>query len=266
MDQPPSFQNAQYPHHVCQLRKSLHGLKQVPHELFHKLTNKLLQLGFQGSKIDTSLYFTLTGPIHLLIYVDDILILGPSLSQICHLITSLSRCFKLKDFGPASRFLEIEFQSHQNGFLLTQTQYTISILHILKMENCKPLPTPCPTTCFAASYKVTNHSHLCRRVVGALQYLNFTPLDISCAINQACRSMHSPQPVNWICLRHLLCYLKGTITHGLYFNCLSPNSLTSFSDADWAGDSSNHRSTSGFLAYLNNNLVSWSSKKQPTVA
>ena len=133
MDQPPGFQDAQYPHHVCKLRKSLYGLKQAPREWFQKLTSRLLQLGFQGSKTDTSLYFTHKGPIYLLIYVDDILILGPSLPQIRHLITSLSTHFKLKDLGPATRFLGIEFQSHQNGYLLTQTQYTISILRLLKM-------------------------------------------------------------------------------------------------------------------------------------
>ena len=78
--------------------------------------------------------------------------------------------------------------------------------------------------------------------------------------------MHSPHPTDWIQLKYLLRYLKGTITHGLYFNRLPANSITSFSDADWAGDVSNRRSTNGFLVYLGNNLVSWSSKKQPTVA
>ena len=78
--------------------------------------------------------------------------------------------------------------------------------------------------------------------------------------------MHSPQPVDWSRLKHLLRYLKGTITHGLYFSKHSPMSLTSFSDADWAGDKSDRRSTSRFLIYLGNNLISWNSKKQPTVA
>ena len=55
MDQPQGFQNQQYPHHVCQLQKSLYGLKQSPGEWFQKLTNRLLQLGFQGSKTNTSL-------------------------------------------------------------------------------------------------------------------------------------------------------------------------------------------------------------------
>ena len=168
MDQPPGFQDAQYPHHVCQLRKSLYGLKQAPWEWFQKLTSRLLQLGFQGSKTDTSLYFTHTVPIYLLIYVDDILILGPSLPQIRHLITSLSTHFKLKDLGPASRFLGIKFQSHQNGYLLKHTQYTISILRMIKMENCKPLSTPCPLTCSAVSCKTTDDSHLYWRIVGAL--------------------------------------------------------------------------------------------------
>ena len=78
--------------------------------------------------------------------------------------------------------------------------------------------------------------------------------------------MHSPQLVDWIRLKHLLCHIKGTIAHGLYFSRASPVLLTSFGDADWAGDTSDRRSTNGFLIYLCRNLVSWSSKKQPTVA
>ena len=134
------------------------------------------------------------------------------------------------------------------------------------MENCIPLPTPCPITCSKTSFKVIGNPNLYRRAISALQYLNFTRPDISYAVNQACRSMHSPQPTDWIHLKHLLHYLKGTITHGLYFSHTSPISLTSFSDVDWAGDFSDRRSTSGFLIYLRNNLISWSSKKQITVA
>ena len=133
------------------------------------------------------------------------------------------------------------------------------------MENCKPLPMPCSITCLTASTKLVDNPHLYRRVVGDLQYLLFTRQDIAYAVNQACRSMHSPQSADWIPLKHLLRYLKGTVTHGLYFYNRSSTSLTAFSDADWAGDSNNRRSTSGFLIYFCNNLISWSSKKQPIV-
>ena len=260
MDQPQGFQNHQYPHHVCKLEKSLYGLKQAPWEWFQKLTTRLLQLGFQASKTDTSLYYTLKGPIYLLIYVDDKLILSPSLLQIRQLIDSLATHFKLKDLGPSSRCLGVELQPHQNGFLLTETQCTVSILRILKMENCKPLPTPCLITCSTTSTKLVDNPHLYRRIVGALQYHNFTRPDIAYAVNQACCSMYSPQSTNWIRLKHLLRYLKGSVTHGLYFNRQPPISLTSFSDADWADDSTDRRSTSRFLIYFGNNLISWSSK------
>ena len=78
--------------------------------------------------------------------------------------------------------------------------------------------------------------------------------------------MHSPTIADWLCLKYLLRYLKGTVTHVLHYACPSPLLLTSFSDADWAGDSSDRRPTSGFLIYLGRDLLSWSSKKQPTVA
>ena len=133
------------------------------------------------------------------------------------------------------------------------------------MENCKPLLTPYPLTCSDMVTKDIDNMTLYQRTVGALQYLNFTRPDIPYAVNQACRSMHSPQSADWIRLKHLLRYLKGTITHDIYFNRTSPISLTSFSDVDWAGDSLDRRSTSGFLVYLGNNLISWSSKKQVTV-
>ena len=113
---------------------------------------------------------------------------------------------------------------------------------------------------------IPDNSHLYRQIVGAIQYLNFTRRYISYAVNQACRSMHSPQFADWARLKHLLRYLKYTVTHELHFSRASLVLLTSFSDADWAEDSSDRRSTSGFLIYLGHNLVSWSSKKQPTVA
>ena len=245
MDKPPGFHHPQHPHYICQLRISLYDLKQATREWYQKLTRQLFDLGFQGSKTDTSLYCTTTIPLYILIYVDDILVIGPSSSQIDNLVTSLKSHFRLKDLGHASHFLGIELQKHRDGFTLTQTQYTLSILHMLKMEHCKLLRSP--TTCLTIRSRILDNSHLYRRIVGALQYLNFTRPDISYAVNQACRSMHSPKVADWARLKHLLQYLKGTVTHGLFFSHNSPVLLTSFSDADWAGDSCDRRSTSGFL-------------------
>ena len=78
--------------------------------------------------------------------------------------------------------------------------------------------------------------------------------------------MHSPQNSDWIRLKHLLRYLKGTIDYGLHIKRNPDLSITAYSDADWAGNAADRRSTGGYLIYLGCNLISWSSKKQPTVA
>ena len=42
--------------------------------------------------------------------------------------------------------------------------------------------------------------------------------------------------------------------------------LSAYTDADWAGDPDDRRSTSGFLVYLGHNAITWSAKKQPIVS
>ena len=148
--------------------------------------------------ISTSLFFLNTGPIYLLIYVDDILILGPSSTQINALVRSLGQHFTLRDLGTASHFLGIEFCPSKNGFFLTQGHYIASILKRLNMTQCKPLATPSPVANPTSKSGTHEDPALYRSVVGALQYLNITRPDIAFAVSQACRSMHSPQHSDWI--------------------------------------------------------------------
>lgn len=123
-----------------------------------------------------SLSFAFSGPLYILIYVDDNLVLGPSATHIQNLITALASHFKLKDFGLASKFLGIEFHKYQDGYLLTQVNYTTALLQSLNMEHCKPLLNLSPTSCPNSSLKVTPDPFVYRRAVRALQF----------AINQAC--------------------------------------------------------------------------------
>jgi hypothetical protein len=76
MVQPPGFINPNCPQHVCKLQKAIYGLKQAPRAWFSRLSTKLLQLGFVGSKVDSSLFIYRTKDVtmYLLIYVDDIII------------------------------------------------------------------------------------------------------------------------------------------------------------------------------------------------
>ena len=78
--------------------------------------------------------------------------------------------------------------------------------------------------------------------------------------------MHSPTDIHWTAVKHLLRYLKHTLWYTLYFSFDNTISLHCFSDSDWEGCPDTRRSTSGYGIYLGNSLISWSAKKQNTVA
>jgi hypothetical protein len=100
-----------------------------------------------------------------------------------------------------------------------------------------------------------------RSLAGALQYLTFTRLDITYAVQQVCLHMHDPQEPHLTALRRLLCYLRGTLDYGLLLYRASSTDLVVYTDADWAGCLDTRRSTSGYAVFLGDNLVSWSSKR-----
>ena len=78
--------------------------------------------------------------------------------------------------------------------------------------------------------------------------------------------MHSPSNSHWGALKRLLRYLKGTISHGLLLSNTCDMVIKAFSDVDWASCPDDRRSTTGYVVYLGNNPISWSSKKQHTIA
>ena len=81
-----------------------------------------------------------------------------------------------------------------------------------------------------------------------------------------------PTEVHWLACKRVLRYLKGTTHIGVMFGATSSATPLNivlqpcFTDADWAGDNTDRRSTTGYLMKVNGNTVSWTSKKQATVA
>ncbi|XP_071681397.1 uncharacterized mitochondrial protein AtMg00810-like [Lolium perenne] len=103
-------------------------------------------------------------------------------------------------------------------------------------------------------------------VVGSLAYLTLTRPDISFAVNKVCQFLSQPTEVHWEAVKRILRYVKGTLDTGLRIRRSLQQSVSIFTDADWAGDVDDRRSTSGFAVFVGPNLISWSSKKQPTVS
>jgi len=270
MVQPPGFVHPSFPNHVCKLKKAIYGLKQAPRAWFSRLSDKLIQLGFVGSKADTSLflYRTETITMYLLIYVDDIIITASDPAAITELLQLLSADFAVKDLGDLHYFLGVEVLKMDSGLLLSQKRYIMDLLKKTNMHEAKPITSPMASSSTLSAFTGApmDDPSLYRSTVGSLQYLSLTRPDLSYAVNRVCQFMHRPLQPHWQAVKRILRYLKHTISHGLLLHRNSHNTLQAYSDADWAGCSDDRRSTGAYCVYLGSNLISWSSRKQPTVS
>ncbi|XP_020680552.1 uncharacterized protein LOC110098160 [Dendrobium catenatum] len=172
----------------------------------------------------------------------------------------------MRNLGSLHQFLGITAERTSTGLLLHQTKYAESILARAGMTNCKPLETPSnPKTNVSTESPTFSNPTLYRQLVRALQYLTLTRPDIAYAVNRASQAMHIPTEVQFSALKRILRYIRGTVHYGLP---LTGNSLTltSYSDSDCARDQQDRKSTIGYCNFLGNSLISWSLKKQSTIA
>jgi hypothetical protein len=107
---------------------------------------------------------------------------------------------------------------------------------------------------------------LYRHLVGSLVYLTVTRPNISYAVHQVSQFMATPRSTHFSAVLRILRYLKETLFHKLHFSSQSPLDLHAYTDADWAGDPTDRRSTTGYCFLLGTSLISWRSKKQSVVA
>ncbi|GKA14514.1 ribonuclease H-like domain-containing protein [Tanacetum coccineum] len=85
-------------------------------------------------------------------------------------------------------------------------------------------------------------------------------------VQQVCLYMHDSRNPYFSALKRTLWYVRGTFNHVLQLFSSSTTSLVAYSNADWAGCPTTRRLTSGYCVFLCNNLLSWSSKRQPTLS
>lgn len=130
MSQPPGFLDVQRSNYVCKLHKSLYGLKQAPRAWNDRFTGFLPTLGFTATYADSSLFVKQGGfsVVILLLYVDDIIITGNTVSIIDDVIAALTKEFDIKDLGPLHYFLGIQIIQHADGLFLSQAKYVTDLL------------------------------------------------------------------------------------------------------------------------------------------
>lgn len=152
------------------------------------------------------------------------------------MITQLHNHFALKDLGPVHYFLGIQVTRNTYGFIPTQTKYAQDLLKKFSMDKSAACPTPMVAhrTLSASKGESLENPSMYRSVVGALQYLTHTILDLSFTVNKFSQFLQAPTTTHWKALKRVFRYLQGTLQLGIQIKSSTSLHIAGFSDADWA--------------------------------
>jgi len=276
------------PNSACKLNRTLYGLKQSPRMWNKKIDEFLHSRGFIRLDADHSIYTRRNGHLAIIaLYVDDLILLTDSSETMSELKLELTQAFEMTDCGELHYFLGLRVQRDRARRILTLNQghFVDQILMRFNMTDCHPVSTPLdPSVQLKRSdgggydddnnnNKETNYADetLFRQIIGSLMFLMIgTRPDIAAAVSIISQFSTKPTQEHYQAAKRILRYLKGSANLKLYLGGISEADKTlkliGYSDANWGNDTDTRKSTTGYLFYLSGGVVSWSSKRQATVA
>jgi len=321
MTQPEGFEIGDPDEFICQLLKSLYGLKQAGNIWRGTISEFFIEKGLHPTLSDMCIYririittntpgtgtgtstgtgteSTTTPPkststsgtsitslnassiaVPMIgLYVDDLFLLGDKnkRAEVIKLKSELCNRFEMTDLGEISSILGIKVQRRRisRSISLDQTAYIKSILDRFRMTESNPVKTPVDTNVkLIKSEEPIDEDlrQLYQQAVGSLMYIMIgTRPDIAYAVSLVSRFASNPNQSHWTAVKRILRYLKGSIHLKLTYSCDQNQGQGQephgYSDADWAGDLNDRRSTSGYVFLMSDAAVVWSSMKQQSVA
>jgi hypothetical protein len=186
--------------------------------------------------------------------------------------------FPIKDQGPIYFWLNMYFirNREQRTIVIHQQAKIEKLVSDMKLDGKKQSRVPadphhklskdqCPKTSDERNL-MANIPY--KSIVGRLLYLCITARpDITPAVSQVAKFCEDPGVAHWDAVKRIVLYLHGTRNYRLQLGGMDPNfEVSSFADADWAGDLDNRKSRTGFVIYLNGSAIMWSSKLQKSTA
>ncbi len=280
MTQPPGYGDGSG--RSCLLLRSIYGLKQAGNVWNQELNRVLDKIDFVQLRTDYCCYirrqdddFTI-----LLVWVDDFIslstmeLLNDSTEQ------NLKAHFEIKSLGLPRLLLGMQIRVAPDTISLCQSHYVDSLLEKYGLADANPLTTPMDSNVKLDAYdkhepegeEDSKITHGYAQLIGSLMYLALgTRPDIAFAVNKLAQYTSNPKALHWTAVKRIFRYLKYTKHFALTYGGdndedILNTELNIFCDADWANDTSDRKSISGYVVTMAGGAVSWSSKKQQTVA
>ncbi|KAJ9561646.1 hypothetical protein OSB04_006806 [Centaurea solstitialis] len=229
---------------------------------------RIKEFGFTKSEFEPCVYTKFSGSIvtFLVLYVDDILLIGNDVPTLQSVKAWLSRCFQMKDLGEAAYILGIKIYKNRSRRLirLSQSTYIDKVLKRFRMDESKKGFIPmqhgivlskaqCPES---SQDKDIMKSIPYASAIGSIMYAMLcTRPDVAYLVSVTSRYQQNPGEAHWVAVKKILKYLRRTKEMFLVFG-----------DASFQTNRDDFRSQSGYVFTLNGGAISWKSSKQDTIA
>lgn len=278
MKQPEGFITSGQENLLCKLNKSIYGLKQASRSWNTCFDQSIKTFGFDQCHDESCVYKKWNGNkvVFLVLYVDDILLIGNCVGMLTSVKDWLSQRFDMKDLGEAAHILGIKLMRDRKKRMigLSQALYIDTILARFSMQDSKKgfLPfrhgiTLSKDQCPKTPDEIENMKAVpYASAVGSLMYAMLcTRPDICFAVGMVSRFQSNPGREHWTAVKHIIKYLKRTRDYMLVFQSedLIPIGYT---DSDFQSDRDSRKSTSGNVFVLGGGAIIWRSIKQTCVA
>jgi len=279
MMQPEGFVDPKNADKVCKLQRSIYGLVQASRSWNIRFDEVIKAFGFIQTYGEACIYKKVSGSsvAFLILYVDDILLMGSDIELLESIKAYLNKSFSMKDLGEAAYILGIKIYRDRSRRLigLSQSTYLDKILKKFNMDQSKKgfLPVLQGTRLSAAQCPTTAEDREKMSVIpyasaiGSIMYAMLcTRPDVNLAISLVGRYQSDPGVEHWTAVKNILKYLKRTKDMFLVYGGAEELVVKGYVDASFDTDPDDSKSQTGYVYILNGGAVSWCSCKQSVVA
>ncbi|GJV16648.1 retrotransposon protein, putative, ty1-copia subclass [Tanacetum coccineum] len=254
MVQPEGFVDPKHPRKVCKLQRSIYGLKQASRSWNKRFDEEIKRFGFTQNLDEPCVYQKASGSnvTFLILYVDDIIIMGNHIPSLQSVKDYLGKCFAMKDLGEAAFILRIKIYRDRSKRLigLSQSAYMDKLLKRYKMDNSK-----------------RGHIPMQERLDLNKTQDASTPEEVKRMQNVPYASANPGEP-HWTAVKTILKYLRNTKDMFLIYggNPEAELRVECYCDAGFETDRDDTKSQTGYVFILNGGAVDWKSSKHSTTA
>jgi len=176
--------------------------------------------------------------------------------------------FEMSMIGELNYFLGLQVKQTVEGIFISQSKYAKDLVKRYGLDGKSRTRTPMSTSVKISSDivgKVVDPS-LYRSMIGSLLYLTPSRPDIAFSVGVCARFQANPKESHLTVVKRIIRYVNDTLLYGIWYSRETNLVVAGYSDADWAGNAYDRKSTSGGCFYVGNNLVAWMSKKQASIS